>query len=83
MAKGKKSALALAKERKRKEHIKSLIETWNEESTPITPTYDELPTQSEQSNKWKSAADAISKIFKGTNKNQVQVNWTIDLPKKN
>ena len=71
MAKGKKSALALAKERKRNEHIGSLIETWNKKSTPITPTYDELPKNSSWLNK-------LGETFKGTNKNKIQINYKVD-----
>tara|TARA_Y100001951_G_C11084799_1_gene153395 strand:- start:60 stop:281 length:222 start_codon:yes stop_codon:yes gene_type:complete len=72
MAKGKKSALALAKEKKEFEDIKKLVASYaNTGNKTITPTYDELPKNSSWLNK-------LGNTFKGTNKNKIQINYEVD-----
>jgi len=72
MAKGKKSALALAKEDKAFDDIKKLVASYaNTGKKAETPSYDKLPKNSSWLNK-------LGKTFKGTNKNKIQVNYEIE-----
>tara|TARA_R100001443_G_C3212809_1_gene143879 strand:+ start:164 stop:394 length:231 start_codon:yes stop_codon:yes gene_type:complete len=74
MAKGKKSALALAKEKKEFEDIKKLVASYaNTGEKAETPSYDKLPMNSS----WLNKAKRLGKMFKGTNKNKIQLNYEI------
>mgnify|MGYP003127759805 CR=1 FL=1 len=74
MGKGKKSALALAKEDKAFKDIKKLVASYaNTGKKTETPSYDKLPTNSS----WLNKAKKLGKMFKGTNKKKLQFNWEI------
>jgi len=81
MAKGKKSALALAKEDKAFSDIKKLVASYaNTGKKAKTPTFNELPKQSGWLNSLKKTGDLLkgSKFNPKTGKGKIQLNYKID-----
>ena len=81
MGKGKKSALALAKEDKAFSDIKKLVASYaNTGKKTETPSYDKLPKQSGWLNSLKKTGELLkgSKYNPKTGKGKIQLNYKID-----